>query len=142
MTVTGNDVSAAQANLIDHLKRQEAEYVVATGVIQKMSTLTDVSSDRARSGMVTLQQSLVRIRQLGEKVAQATHTYEHEGLPRSAKLSAALDHQTRNLQAFLSQIDSVKEVFSGVRDRMLPQLDGDVTQRAMHQAYQRTMKTG
>ena len=142
MTATGNNVSAAQENLIDHLNRQEAEYIVATSVIQKMSTLNDVSSDRARSGMVALQQSLGRIRQLGENVAQATQTYEHEGLPRSARLSAALDHQTQNLQAFLEQIDSVKDVFSGIRDRMLPQLDGDVTQRAMHQAYQRTMKTG
>jgi hypothetical protein len=142
MTVTGNDVSVAQNNLIDHLKRQEAEYVVATALIRKMSALNDVSSDKARFGMVSLQQSLVRIRQLGENVAQATQTYEREGLARSAKLSVALDDQTKNLQVFLDEIDSVKEVFSGVRDRMLPQLDEEVTRRAMHQAYQRTMKTG
>ncbi len=142
MTVLNNKLSAAQANLIDHLKRQEAEYVVATGVIHKMGKLKDISSDRARSGMVALQQSLGRIRHLGDNVARATQSYEQEGLPKSPELSAALDHQTENLQEFLRQIDDVKDVFTEVRDGMLPQLDGDVTRRAMHQAYQRTMKTG
>jgi len=142
LTVRNDNLSAAQANLIDRLKRQETEYVVATKVIQMMSTLQDVSSDKARSGMVSLQQSLARIRSLGEKVAVATEVYEREGRPRSPELSAALEHQTHHLQAFLQKIDSVKDVFTGVRDRMLPQLDGGVTRRAMQQAYQRSMKTG
>ncbi len=142
MTVLNNNLSVAQVNLIDRLKRQEVEYVAATRVILKMSTLQDVRSDRARSGMASLQKSLAQIRSLGEKVAQATEVYEREGLPRSPQLSEALEHQTRNLQAFLQQIESVTDVFSRVRDRMRPQLDGGVTRRAMQQAYQRSIKTG
>ncbi|MCP4787900.1 MAG: hypothetical protein GY903_34270 [Fuerstiella sp.] len=142
MTTLTNNLSTAQANLIDHLKRQEVEYVVATRVILKMSTLKDVSSEGARSGMAALQKSLAQIRLLGAKVAQATEVYEREGLPRSPQLSEALEHQTQHLQAFLQQIENVKDVFSGVRDRMRPQLDGGVTRRAMQHAYQQSMKTG
>jgi len=142
MTVLNSNLSAAQANLIDRLKRQEAEYVVATKVILAMSTLNDVSSEKARSGMISLQRSLAQIRLLGAQVVQATEVYEQEGLPRSPQLSEALKHQTQNLQAFMEQIDNVKDVFSGVRDRMLPQLDGGVTRRKLQQAYQQSMKTG
>ncbi|MEQ9411441.1 MAG: hypothetical protein RIK87_27245 [Fuerstiella sp.] len=134
-----NNLPPAQAQLMACLATQETHYAAATELI---SRLQQSGGAGQQNELTELQRRLARIRSTGQEVQAATEAFYREGQPKSPLLDAALKNQEVKLLEFLNQIDQLQQDFRTIQERLQPQLDSEVTRRSMHQAYQRSMRTG
>lgn len=140
MTMSADEnLTAAQRILLDRLHDQQQNYAAAVALIESLQNPAAAGQQR---DLAKLQQLLAAIRDSGLAVQQATAAWQAEGQPRNATLQTALKQQEVQMADFLQKIDSLQTVFQTMKDRLQPQLDHDVTRRSMHQAYQRSMRTG
>ncbi|MCA9049509.1 MAG: hypothetical protein KDA89_12320 [Planctomycetaceae bacterium] len=142
MTKSHSRSSVIQQRLIDCLRREEQQYNNATQLMEKLAAVTSKTGTQPQQDIVTLQQHLKAIRTTGEAVAAAVDQHRTEGLPPSAELQDALKKQQQRLELFLTRIDDIRHVFSGLSDQLRPQLDQDANRRAMRAAYSKAMRTG
>ncbi|MEZ6062782.1 MAG: hypothetical protein R3C19_20760 [Planctomycetaceae bacterium] len=139
MAATEND---ARRGLMDCLLQQGREYSQVMEVLNQLpadASLTDPSSESVISRL----QTALRKASIAEaKLTAAREVYERLGRPSSPELRQLLSDQEVLLSRFIEAIDEVQTRFSNARDRLLPQMDGTVRRRAMHSAYQKSLRTG
>lgn len=132
-------LTASQAALLHQLQQQERLYATAVDLIARLQRS---GSTGQQSDLAKLQSQLTAIRDCGQDVQRATSAWVAEGQPRNPELQAALGRQEQNMLEFLQKVDSLQSEFRTMKERLQPQLDQEVTRRSMHQAYQRSMRTG
>lgn len=134
-----HSAAPTEAYLMACLDHQEKHYSAATAVI---ADLRQKGESGLQNGLNLLQKHLANIRASGAEVHEAAVQHEATGLPKSALLMAALATQESRLKTFLETINGLQSDFEAMKQRLQPKLDSDVTRRSMHQAYQRSMRTG
>lgn len=133
---------SSHLRLMEQLRLQEENYAEATMLIEQLATSPVLNAPVHQKNLIALQTLLAKIRASATEVDAARSALDAAGGSRSVELNEALRDQTLKLTTFLTRIDELKDTFSLGKDQLQTQLDTQSNRRVMHEAYQRSLKTG
>ncbi len=134
--------SDAREQLMASLRQQKCEYQEVMEILATLPSDEELSDPASHESVTRLQDALRQASIAETRLTAAREHYEQLGRPTSPELQQLLADQEALLSQFVAAIDSIQSRFATARDRLQPQVDGSVRRRAMHNAYQRSMRTG
>lgn len=144
MSVTETDrlrLTAPEAELASALTEQTAIFSAAMELIDCLQVRTDLQEAASQPSIVQLQKSLDQVVAAQLKVSSAHAAIQRSGHAISAPLMTQLKQQGDAMRTLLTRMTVMEQHLESARGSLIPRLDGDTRRRAMHSAYQQSLKS-
>jgi hypothetical protein len=134
-------LTALEAELASALTEQTAVFSAAMQLIDGLQARTDLPEPASQPFVLQLQRSLDQVVAAQMKVSSAHAAIQRSGRVISTPLMGQLKNQGEAMRTLLTRMTAMEQHLESARGSLIPRLDGDTRRRAMHSAYQQSLKT-